>query len=54
MRLLFLSRRFPPFRLGYVTEVIDREGLEKRHTETRQGKHHALPRISTHVLPRES
>ena len=36
MRILFLSRRFPIVRLGYVTQVSDRKGLGKRRTGTRQ------------------
>ena len=38
MRTPRLSRRLPAVRLGYVTECIDREGLERRRTGTRQGK----------------
>ena len=36
-RPMRFGSRGPAVRLGYVTECIDREGLERRRTGTRQG-----------------
>ena len=43
MRILFLSRRFPPVRLGYVTEV-NRPRVNGKNAVQGLGKLHAICR----------